>query len=262
MAERRSALASLFLAGLLLAGCGDSLSPPRPERAAIAEAAREIAATPPPRIVARPPQQDLALLRRVAERTAAAAQPFCEAELGRACRFSVDLARANVPNAYASGQDRITFTTALMSVIRNEDELAAIMAHEMAHHIARHIPESTWRVEAGARVGAWLGNAVATAIGYDPGLTQLGAEAGAHVASLTFSKAQEREADYLGAWITARAGYDLERAGSIWATLTQLSGDKVTSMTDTHPAGPERLAQWRRVAAEIARDPESGPRRA
>ncbi|PWS37314.1 hypothetical protein DFH01_10715 [Falsiroseomonas bella] len=246
----------------MLAGCGDALAPPRPDRAAIAEAARDIAATPPPAHPPRHPQQDMAMLRRVAERSAAAAQPFCEAELGRACRFTVDLAPSRVANAYASGEDRITFTTGLMRVIRNEDELAAIMAHEMAHHIAGHIPEGTWRVEAGARIGAVLGNAVATVIGFDPGLAQLGAETGAHVASLTFSKAQEREADYLGAWITARAGYDLDRAAAIWATLTRLSGDQVTSITDTHPAGPERLAQWRRVAAEIGRDPEAGPRRA
>jgi predicted Zn-dependent protease len=132
----------------------------------------------------------------------------------------------------------------------------------MAHHIAGHVPETGWRVEAGARLGAALGGAVATVIGFDPGLSELGAEAGARMAALTFSKTQEREADYLGAWIAARAGYDLDRAAPVWAKLTHLSGDQVTSLLDTHPAGPERLAQWRQVAAEIRRDPQAGPRRA
>lgn len=260
---RRSArLAPLLVLSLaLLAGCDDPLTPPPVDRAAVAAASREIAATPPARTNQRSEAEDLAMLRRVAERTARAAQPFCQRELGRACSFQVALAPAREANAYASGRDRITFTVPLMRLIETDDELAAIMAHEMAHHIAGHIPESTSRIQVGAMAGAVLGGVVADVIGFDPGLTRMGAQAGARAADLAFSKKQEREADYLGAWIAARAGYDLARAGAIWAKLTHLSGDHVTSLLDSHPAGPERLAMWRRVAEEIARDPQAGPRR-
>ncbi len=256
----RRVLAFLLLAGLL-AGCDDPLTPPEVDRAAVAAASREIAGTAPPRGVARSQQEELAMLRRVADRTLRAAQPFCRQELGSECRFQVALSGARQANAYASGRDRITFTSALLRLVENDEELAAIMAHEMAHHILGHIGESGWRLQLGALAGHLLGGIAADLLGVDLGFRRIGAEAGAYAANISFSKAQEREADYLGAWIAARAGYDLDKAAGIWAKLTQLSGDHVTSLLDSHPAGPERLALWRRVAEEIARNPQAGPRR-
>jgi predicted Zn-dependent protease len=261
MAARRSALLSLVLAGLVLGGCDDAFAPPPVDRAAVAAATREIAAAPPARANLRTPEQDLAMLRRVADRTIRAAQPLCQAEFGRGCAFRVALVPGREANAYAHGQDGITVTTGLMRLVANEDELAAVVAHEIAHHVAGHIREGTARIQIGATVGAVVGGAVTDLTGIDLGFTRMGAQAGAKAAGLAFSKAQEREADYLGAYIAARAGYDLERAGALWGKLTKLSGDEVTSWLDTHPAGPERLAIWRRTAAEIARDPSAMPRR-
>ncbi|WP_270938996.1 M48 family metallopeptidase, partial [Falsiroseomonas oryzae] len=225
-------------------------------------AAREIAAMPPPRPQLRSPAEDAAMLRRVAARTARAADAFCRAERRQGCDFRLELAPSAEPNAFAHGRDGIVVTTGLMRLVANEDELAAVVAHEMAHHIAGHVASATRRVGMGAMLGATVGGVVGDAIGLGDRLARAGAEAGARAAELTFSKAQEREADYLGAHIAARAGYDLDRAGVLWAKLTALSGDQVTSWHDSHPAGPERLAQWRLAAAEIARDPQAMPRRA
>lgn len=259
VASMRRLLAVLLC--VLLVACDDPLAPPELDRAAVAAASAEIAATARPSAVQRSPEEEAAMLRRVADRTLRAAQPFCRQELGRDCRFNVVLSNAPQANAYASGQDRITFTTALMRLIANEDELAAIMAHEMAHHILGHIGESGWRIQLGAVAGHVLGGIAADLLGVDLGFRRIGAEVGARAGNLSFSKAQEREADYLGAWIAARAGYDLAKAAGIWAKLTHLSGDHVTSILDSHPAGPERLALWRRAAEEIVRDPQRGPRR-
>jgi predicted Zn-dependent protease len=261
MALRRPVLASLALSGLLLAGCDDAMVPPPVDRAAIAAATREIAAAPAPRAVMRTPEQDRAMLARVADRTIRAAQPFCRAELGRGCDFRVGLAPSSAPNAFAHDADGVTVTTGLMRLVSDDDELAGVVAHEIAHHVAGHLGEGARRVRIAATLGAAAGQAVQEVVGLDLGLARLGAQTGASAASLTFSKAQEREADYLGAFIAARAGYDLERAGGLFGKLAQLSGDKVTSWHDTHPAGPERLAIWRRTAEEIARDPGAMPRR-
>jgi predicted Zn-dependent protease len=261
MAFRRPVLASLALSGLLLAGCDDAMLPPPVDRAAVAAATRDIAAAPAPRATLRTPEQDAAMLARVAQRTIRAAQPFCRAELGRGCDFRVALLPAQAPNAFAHDADGITVTTGLMRLVANDDELAGVVAHEIAHHVAGHLVEGARRMRVAATVGAAVGQAAQDVVGLDLGLARLGAETGAKAANLTFSKAQEREADYLGAHIAARAGYDLERAGGLFAKLAKLSGDTVTSWLDTHPAGPERLAAWRRTAAEIARDPGASPRR-
>jgi predicted Zn-dependent protease len=261
MAFRRPVLASLALSGLLLAGCDDALLPPPVDRAAITAATHDIAAAPMPRATLRSPEQDAAMLSRVAARTIRAAQPFCQAELGRGCDFRLAIMPSATPNAFAHDANGVTVTTGLMRLVSNDDELAGVVAHEIAHHVAGHLAEGTRRVQVAATIGAAVGRAAQEVVGFDLGLARLGAETGAKAASLTFSKAQEREADYLGAFIAARAGYDLERAGGLWAKMTKLSGDKTTSWFDTHPAGPERLAAWRRTAEEIARDPQAMPRR-
>jgi len=70
-----------------------------------------------------------------------------------------------------------------------------------------------------------------------------------------------RDADYLGAYIMTRVGFDLDRAGALWAKLTHLSGKGTTSLLDSHPAGPERLAAWRRTVEELRANPGGMPRR-
>ena len=84
---------------------------------------------------------------------------------------------------------------------------------------------------------------------------------GAGVGRLVYSKADEREADYLSAYITARAGYDLQDASGIWVKLAGSGGRRATAgLLDTHPAGPERLAAWEMAEREIAASPEVLPR--
>jgi predicted Zn-dependent protease len=261
-ARRRWGPAALILgAALALGACDDAFEPPRPDRAAIAAAQREIAAAPAPLPNARSLAADRVLLQRVTGRLTQAAQPFCMERLGRGCSFQVDLMQAREANAFATGRSQIVVTTGMMRLLENEDELAAVVAHEMAHHIAEHIAEGTLRTQVGAVAGALAGAAVNGVIGMDLGLSRLGAEAGARAGRLSYSKADEREADYLGAWIMARAGYDLDRGGTLWAKLTRLSGKGTTSLLDSHPAGPERLAAWRRTAEEIRADPGGMPRR-
>jgi predicted Zn-dependent protease len=168
-------------------------------------------------------------------------------------------------NAFASGRNHIAVTTGMMRLLESEDELAAVLAHEMAHHIANHVAEGTLRTQAGAVAGALVGSVAGgvarEALGTDIGLSRLGAQTGAQAGRLVYSKADEREADYLGAWIMARAGFDPDRAGTLWAKLTHLSGKGTTALLDSHPAGPERLAAWRRTVEEIRANPEGMPRR-
>lgn len=263
IARRRWGMAAALLgAAATLGACDDPFQPPKPDRAAIAAARQEIAAAPAPAPNARSLAADRALLQRVAGRLTQAAQPFCVERLKRACSFRIDLMEAREANAFATGSNQIVVTTGMMRLLATEDELAAVVAHEMAHHIAQHIAEGTLRTQAGAVAGALAGAAVSNAIGMDLGLSRLGAEAGARAGRLSYSKADEREADYLGAWIMARAGFDLDRGGALWAKLTQLSGKGTTSILDSHPAGPERLAAWRRAAEEIRANPEGMPKRA
>jgi predicted Zn-dependent protease len=99
-------------------------------------------------------------------------------------------------------------------------------------------------------------------IGQDPSAwVERGGQLGAGLGRLVYSVEEEREADYLGAFLVARAGYDLDRAGEIWVRLTRAGGGaQTTTLLSTHPAGPDRLAAWRRTVDEIRGAPNPMPR--
>lgn len=242
----------LVAAAALGGGCAPQYMVPTPGQGALAAAQREIAMAPPLRQHARGQDEQMEMLRRVATRVFAAAQPVCKARGREGCGFRVAYDPSDKVNAYATGSGNVAVTAGLLRVVDNEAELAAVVAHEFGHHIAGHIGRARARSTAGALAGAVVG--AYTGLGNLSGL-------GANVGRLVYSKADEREADYLAAYITAAAGYDLRDAAGIWAKLAGSGGGQATAgLLDTHPAGPERLAAWELAEREITASPERLPR--
>ena len=88
----------------------------------------------------------------------------------------------------------------------------------------------------------WLGG-IYTGGAFTKAFTRAGARA--------FSVGFEREADYIGAYYVARAGYDLAGAEEVWRAISLESPDSIL-ITATHPITPARFVQMQKVAAEIA----------
>jgi len=61
----------------------------------------------------------------------------------------------------------------------------------------------------------------------------------------------EREADYVGAYYAARAGYDLAGAEEFWRAFSLENPDSIRAAT-THPVTPVRFVQIQKAVAEIA----------
>ena len=145
-----------------------------------------------------------------------------------------------------------------------------VIAHEMGHQAANHLVTGQRNRAVGALVGAILLGAVgaaATSGSYGSAdairsAMEAGANIGGAIGGISFSKEQEREADYLAAVILYRAGVDLDKARGFLVTMARTSGQKETGMLDTHPAGPERMAGWDRAVAEIRASNGRLPRRA
>jgi predicted Zn-dependent protease len=246
----------------LLAGCAARPAPPAVSAAEVESARRSIAAAPPPAAQARSAEEGAAMLAAVAQRVAAAAEPVCAAQLGRACGFVVRLDPSTSVRATAHGAGQVTLTAGMVRLVETEDELAAVVAHEFGHHLAGHLGRQRVRnTVAGTAASAALGALVP--FGGLAGLVlgQGAAQLGAGAARLAYSKGEEREADYLGAYLVARAGYDLERAGGLWARLSRPEAQGLAGLLATHPAEAERLAAWRRAAEEIRASPDLMPRR-
>lgn len=255
--SRRKAL--LLAAAAPLCGCGAQHALPDPGSEQVAAARRAIAAAPDLQRQNRSREEQIAMLRRVSQRVVDANGPMCERYLDRGCAFRVGLATTDDINAFATDTNVVGVTSGMLDAVRNDAELAAVVAHEFSHHLAQHIQRAGTRTQlgslAGALLGAYLGG---------EGLAQTGAQLGGGAARLVYSQEEEREADYLAAFMVHRAGYDLDQAGRIWVRLAQAAGGaEQPNFLRTHPTGPERLAAWQRTVAEI-RDAgaDAMPRRA
>ncbi|MFM9841654.1 MAG: M48 family metalloprotease [Dongiaceae bacterium] len=206
------------------------------------------------------------LLRRIADRLQASAPALCQHAKVKSCRINITYSSDGEVNAYASGKDSVVVQRGLLELLQSEEEVAAVVAHEYGHHLGRHIEEKQRNAAIGAiLVGlAAAGGAMAAgADGNDPAMTNAvgtWAGVGAQIGALSYSKSQEREADLLSAYLLARAGYDLRKAGHVWQVLAQLDKKKTkASLFDTHPAGPERMAAWERAIVEVEHSPTKLP---
>jgi predicted Zn-dependent protease len=68
---------------------------------------------------------------------------------------------------------------------------------------------------------------------------------------MAYSVEFEREADYVGAYYAARAGYDLAGTEEFWREVGITHPNEIR-FSKTHPTTPLRVIQMREVAAEIA----------
>jgi predicted Zn-dependent protease len=214
----------------------------------------------------RPPQRRivsddevLQTLRSAAGRVRGPAAQVCgEMNVG-VCTWQFRALRDRSLNASAGPNGMIMVNSGIVEYAANEEEVCLVIAHEIGHQAANHVAAGQRNQAVGALIGALLLGAVGVAASNGSyrsarvirSAMETGANAGGAIGRLSYSKEQEREADYLAALILYRAGVDLEKARGFLVTMARALGQKETGMLDTHPAGPERIAGWDRAVAEI-----------
>ncbi|WP_344697771.1 M48 family metalloprotease [Sphingomonas limnosediminicola] len=153
--------------------------------------------------------------------------------------------------------------TGLLLRMRNEAQLAGVIAHESGHFLRRHMIRS-WRDQKRKTdifaVGAMLAGVGGAGAGvYLGDYVQL-AQLGTLLSLFRYSRAMEAEADAMGAKLIAETGYPPMEMASIWE---QLIGEETAtaryrgknrrrgSLFDTHPSEGSRLVDLRADAAEL-----------
>jgi len=157
----------------------------------------------------------------------------------RICGYPVRLDRNTELNAFADG-DNIILYMGMLKFVKSDDELAAILGHEMAHNTQKHSRNKT----VNAAVGHML---VDLPIRLLLGVTT---HAGARMGGQMFSPQYETEADYVGLYYTARAGYDIHNVADVWRRMSVEYPDAITLVT-THPSNSQRFVGLAADAAEI-----------
>lgn len=207
-----------------------------------------------------------AKLAGITKRLAKNARPLCNHAEYTSCYFETRYDSGDKVNAYASEGHKITIYRGLLQYLKNEDEMAAVVAHEMGHHLAKHNEETQQNAAAGAAISGILtavliGAANANNPYYNSYQEQQNQKTlenmmhvGAQIGAISYSKEQEREADLLATYLLSRAGYNLKRAQNIMLVLSKTSGEPAinsSAFLDTHPAGIERIVAWEKAIDEI-----------
>ena len=143
------------------------------------------------------------------------------------------------PNAFALPGGKVGVHTGLFKGVDNDDQLAAVMAHEVGHAIARHGSErisTQLLLQAGL---AGLGIVAGTEGGNQ--YVQMAATAATLGIVLPFTRNQESEADEIGVILMAQAGYDPRQAVDLWRNFATLGGDRPPEFLSTHPSPGNRI---------------------
>lgn len=176
-----------------------------------------------------------ALVERVGKRIAAAtARPWLSWE------FKL-IADDQTADAVCLPGGKVLVYSGLLALTRDEDGLAAALAHVIAHALARHDGErlsQRFESELGAQI-AQIGVERWTPFMKQLALDVLDPEPGA---ATPFSAQFEVEADRIGLPFLARAGYDPARAKEFWDRVMQAGESTPRPLFATlHPVAKERL---------------------
>jgi hypothetical protein len=157
-----------------------------------------------------------------------------------ACAFDVGLVFADDVNALADGT-RVLLFTGMLRFADTDEELATVVGHEMAHNLMDHVSKQ----EGNALLGTILDLLVAGVGVNTQGMFT-------KMAMLAYGKEFEAEADYVGLYLMARAGYKIHDTPNFWRRMAIAHPGSVKGgFFATHPATPERFLALEKTVAEI-----------
>jgi len=159
-------------------------------------------------------------------------------------------------NAFALPGGYVYVNRGLIEAVRNEGELAGVLAHEMAHVAQRHGTSQATKAY-GAQMGVGLLGSLLGGRDRRLGVgEQVIGSLGLSALFMKFSRNAESEADRVGAQMMSRAGYDPMAMANFFDLLAaQQRGNPgaVSQFFSDHPSPQNRSASIRALAAQLGR---------
>jgi Zn-dependent protease with chaperone function len=151
-------------------------------------------------------------------------------------------------NAFALPGGEMFINIGTITAAANEAQLAGVMGHEMSHvymqHSAKQERKDEWTQGIAGLAGAVLG-ARGGLVGE---LAQEGAQMGASMLVLKYSRTDEAQADHVGAIILYRAGYNPQALADFFKTLEAQGGTPPQLLSDHPNPGNRELAIQKEIA--------------
>lgn len=144
-------------------------------------------------------------------------------------------------NAWCMPGGKVAVYTGILPVTKDDTGLAVVMGHEVSHALAGHgnerISQSMVAQYGGSILGGTISNAQWAKV------FQSVYPIGSQVALLKYGRNQETEADQMGLYIMAMAGYDPRQAINFWNRMEAASsGAKQPEFLSTHPSSTTRIS--------------------
>lgn len=186
-----------------------------------------------------------ALVQKVGKKIAAAAEKYFKdqekSQVLDGFAWEFNLVEDKTPNAWCMPGGKVAVFTGILPYTKDENGLAVVMSHEIAHAVARHGNE---RVSQNM-ISQLGGQVLALAVGGQSevlaaGLQQAYAVGGQVGVLLPFSRKHESEADELGLYFMAMAGYDPRKAPRFWERMAA-GGSGTPEFLSTHPSDQTRI---------------------
>ena len=135
-----------------------------------------------------------------------------------------------------------------MRLTKTDNELALIVGHELAHITAGHFGKQGQN-----QIVGMIGGAAADALLAAAGLNTGGALTSSfgRIGRNAFSPDFEKEADYIGLYFAARAGYSIKGVETFWRRMAD-EDPKSIRFAGTHPTTAERFLVIAKTDGEIA----------
>lgn len=199
---------------------------------------------------------DADMITRVGQRIAVAAERWLNANGYQGYlddyKWEYKLIESEQVNAWCMPGGKIAFYTGILPIAQNETGVASIMGHEVAHALANHGQQ---RMSSGILQQAG-GVAVAVATGNEsPEKQQMWMQAyglGSSIGGvLPFSRGHETEADKIGLYLMAMAGYNPDEAAELWKRMKANSGGQAPpEFLSTHPSNDTRIQNLQALAPD------------
>ena len=202
-------------------------------------------------------QNDTAMIKRVGSKISRAAEQYLK-DHGLANEISsynweFNLIESKDANAFCMPGGKVAFYTGILPYCQGENGVAVIMGHEVAHAIAHHSRERASQQlmtnVGGTLLSVGLGVGGASSLTSDVAMAAygLGSQVGI---LLPYSRAHESEADRIGLYLMAMAGYNPQAAVGLWERMAAGSGKGDSDFLSTHPSDQRRIADIKKYLPE------------
>lgn len=162
-------------------------------------------------------------------------------------------------NAFAGPDGHIGVYTGLLLTTRDEDELAAVLAHEIAHVSQQHLLR-TWELadqmalpNAAILLAAMI---LGAAAGGNAGVAAVaGGQAALLQNQINFTRANEKEADRIGIELLARTGHEPRAMASFFDRMGKANryyASELPELLMTHPVTVNRISDATSRADQFA----------